>query len=689
MYHNLRTFNCSVPNLKDLLRSHTCSSTCRPCFFAFKALVRPRKDIESEFVTRRENTDAREPTVSSVRVPPLIRTPEIQLPEAGNIDEYGHLNVPSKEFRERVIREWQSAMAPTRFERKTCAVCAKLVLEDESHLVDPKTVDLELLQNKQLPRHTWPRTYNFGAYRKALLHPNGLTNTTRLAPLRACNVCLNDLNNSCMPKFALANWLYYGRDALPPAVNRAFKEASQFERAMISRGRSNTVCCRFDMRHMEDNKKGGSDGTYRKTSRGMRGNVIIAPMDTIKVNQVLPPPPEVIRDTLCVLFTSGDEAPTFDMALQKKLHPVLVRKTRVKLLIEFLLQWNPHYQRVPGFKGFSEESLNALFEGDQDAGFPSSVEISYLKDNRAMEQANSDYAPQSQRYQDDDDDDSPEALLMENVGFTLSDNTPEAYGEMKRRVVEHCLSNRGYIRIHKGLGLVPDFNNPYILSWLCPHIDPWGIGGFHHPERTRPMSMAAQLRHMMQMDDPVIANDIEFCLIFYNVTRKRLVSSSMRFKTPTRRYEHIVSDILNIDKGALVRLSEKFKKEPKYYTSDPTERRILGTLQDIAVVARHVPGSAAQKISMRNEIRGLIINQGSPSLFITFCPADKQNGLVQVFARTDYSLEALLNGTSMKNKEREKLASDNPTACALFFDATVEAFIRIVLRPGQESGLFG
>ncbi|KAH6910080.1 hypothetical protein BKA70DRAFT_1100720, partial [Coprinopsis sp. MPI-PUGE-AT-0042] len=598
---------------------------------------------------------------------------------------YAHLDLPSQDAKETIIRQWQTELDPVKMERKTCAVCGKLVLESESTMANPSLIDLELLQNKDLPTHVLPRSYNFAAYKKALLHPHGLTELDVAAPFRACSVCFRDLSNDRMPKFALCNWLYYGREALPSAVLNAFLESTQIERSLISRARTNTICWRFEPPGVDIAEGSNNRGKYYKSAKGMRGNVIFSPLDSMKINSVLPPLPEMIRDTMCVLFTSVNETPTPEKVVKMQLQPVLARKTRVKTLIEFLIQWNPHYRPVAGFRGLSTEALNVLFGGADDEGFPQSIEISHLENNQAMEQANAGLKEPSAY----DETVHAGSLLMENVGFTLSDWTPMAYRAMKMRAVEHCLANRVFLRVNRGSSLIPDFNNPYILSWVCPHIDPWGIGGFHHPGRKRAISMEEQLKHMMLMDDPVISDDIEFCLIFYNVIRKKTVSTTLHFTAPAQRYEHIVADILSVDKDALNVLSNKFKNDPKYHAQTASEKKILHTMQNIGLVARNIPGSAAQKISMRNEIRGMIVNRGAPSLFITFCPADKQNGLVQVFARTGYQLEDLLNGTSMTQHEREVLASTNPTACALFFHTMVQAFIRIVLKHGQGVGLFG
>ncbi|EAU84190.2 hypothetical protein CC1G_08120 [Coprinopsis cinerea okayama7 len=532
----------------------------------------------------------------------------------------------------------------------TCAVCAKRTFKDDVSVVDPRQINLELLRNDKLPKHVLPRTYNFVAYKEALLHPNGLLLPQQRGPMRICLACMKDLNTDRMPKFALCNWLYYGRESLPIAVKRAFDEATLFEKTLISRVRTNTICVRFDA--VRDEHIDG-ENTYRQGAKGMRGNVIMAPLNIPKLNSFLPPPPETIRDTFCVLVTGYNQKPSPETV--KKYQPILARKSRVKTMIEFLLEWNPHYKAVGGFKGFSAEYLNGLMEGQE--GFPESVEIAHMGNNATMAKATAG---------------------------------PVALQDMRDRAVARCLSGKGYIGIRKGQLPIPDFDNPFILSWTHPYIDPWGIGGFHHPERTRKISMQEQLRHMMLMDDPVIQSDLEFALVFYNVLQKKAVSETIRFNVPESKRSKITEEILNTDREVLLKLSEKYKNDPKYFPTSQSEKKVLRTLQSLGLLSRNVLGSAAQKLALRNQIRGIINNRGAPTLFLTLTPSDRDNFLVHVLAGSPYSVEDLLNGSHMPDKnKRTKFANEHPAACARFFDVIVRAFIWIILGYGQEQGLYG
>ena len=55
---------------------------------------------------------------------------------------------------------------------------------------------------------------------------------------------------------------------------------------------------------------------------------------------------------------------------------------------------------------------------------------------------------------------------------------------------------------------------------------------------------------------------------------------------------------------------------------DDDERKVLGLMKEVNTITSYVPGSAASCVTMRNEIRALIMKIGLPSFFITVNPVD-------------------------------------------------------------------
>ncbi|KAJ6510126.1 hypothetical protein C8R47DRAFT_965020, partial [Mycena vitilis] len=604
---------------------------------------------------------------------------------AGSLD---HLAVPDKALKRSIISEWQQEMGTDQLRLKTCAVCAKQDFASKIADVQAGTVDLTLLRNDELPSETWPVTYNFEAYGRALLCAAGLSDVESPANLQMCELCQGSLRRCVMPKFALANWLYYGREALPPSVRDAFDSASIFERMLVSRVRYNSVSCRFKASQYDPTEEEPEE-TYvlRNYRKGVRGNVLVTPLDVGKLYDVLPPPPEAIKDTMSVIFI-GSVPPTRQTI--RRLRPVLVRKSKVKIMLEFLIAHNPYYGHLQGFRGYSEANLNALFDGEdrsKDESALGAVEVGFLRSNEAVDAASADYTP---RNVDGAADVLSGEILMENVGFTLGDHSPASYRDMKLVALERCLAGKGYLGYRRGSSTVPDFDNPFLLSMAFPEEDPWGIGGMHHPFRRTKISSLEQVGHLLTVHGGRFQRHPEFAFFYYNVLRKQLVSRSLRYKVPQSSYKSLIDQMLEVDLERLAALRDRCKKNPLYVPVDAEERRIMGLMSSVGLVARQVPGSAGQKVMLRNEIRGLINYRGAPTLFVTLNPSDVDNPIVRLLVGEDIRLEDLARGEDMDGWSRKILAARNPAACAVFFDLMVSRFISIVLRHGRPGkGLFG
>ncbi|KAF5313720.1 hypothetical protein D9611_010076 [Ephemerocybe angulata] len=522
-----------------------------------------------------------------------------------------HLQPLSEQQHVRIIKDWQKEMSLERFVKLTCAICSLLVPPHKMKTLDTNSLDLTLLQNNHLPEGLRPRTYNLASYDGAILDPYGLQYRNKKGWMHACLACASDMKKGKMPKFALANWLYYAREHIPDDIRRDFSEMSVFEKALICRVRTNSLLCRFS--GIDDDI---TEEAFISGRRHIKGNIISTPLDVMKVNSVLPPSPETIADTMCALIMSA--APPTDKTIDR-LKPIMVRKSRVKRMISFLIGNNPHYRVSAAFKGFSSEYLDALFTGSKDLGVPTSVKIGHIPVNEALESLTDDYNGRM---------DDLEGLLMENVAYTLGDRSGTSYRDMTFQAVERCKAGKPFLYSRAGSDPVPDINNPNWLSWAHPNADPFGLGGFHDPRRSRPIGMEQQLRHLVSVRDPFFESDHELAFDVYNIVRKAAVNTSLRFNVPLSSYANLVEDIAGLDPKLITILRDKFRRNPTYEPQSDEERSVIQVMTSIAPVARNIPGSAAQKIKMRNEIRAMIAQRGSPTLFVTINPSDYHHPIV-------------------------------------------------------------
>jgi hypothetical protein len=171
---------------------------------------------------------------------------------------------------------------------------------------------------------------------------------------------------------ALANFQYYARDELPMDVRSTFAASLLYDLMMVSRSRATQIT------HMLCEKPGakGHDKVRAFSQEYSKGNVAIFPQDVATVHPILPPAKDEIKEAMCALFIGPKAVPTRENI--RDLVPVLVSKTRVQTMIEFLLSHNPLY--ISSGATFSQENLDALFPEDGEA-FPSAIEICSLPDD--------------------------------------------------------------------------------------------------------------------------------------------------------------------------------------------------------------------------------------------------------------------------------------------------------------------
>ncbi|KAF5327481.1 hypothetical protein D9619_005136 [Psilocybe cf. subviscida] len=415
---------------------------------------------------------------------------------------------------------------------------------------------------------------------------------------------------------------------------------------------------------------------------------MVVPLDTIRMNRVIPPAISSLKDTMCAVFV-GTTKPTADAILSSKTSPVLVRKSRVKTMIQFLLDRNPHYKPRQSVFEFSNENLTRL-HGGEDEGIPGSVEIGFVQADSegVIGVSTADYTPRAENAEDQANDE----LLMENVGYTDGDTSAANYFSMKALALERCRKKQPFIVSGTGNTAVPEFNNPSILTWLFPHLDPWGIAGFNHVGRRIKLTLDEQLSHFLRSNDKLFQRDPEFAFVFFNVVRKMNVSRSMRFSVRPSVHRQLAVDMMTIEPETLSQLGKKFQLNPLYRPTDPKEQKACHVMSSLTMIARNIPGSNGYKVQLRNQIRALIMYQGTPTIFITLNPADVDNPIVRVLTGEHISLEDISRGEDMDSWSRQLFAARNPSACAMFFHLIITNFIKVGLKFGcgpSEPGIFG
>ncbi|EIW63237.1 uncharacterized protein TRAVEDRAFT_43541 [Trametes versicolor FP-101664 SS1] len=168
----------------------------------------------------------------------------------------------------------------------------------------------------------------------------------------------------------------------------------------------------------------------------VKGNVAIHPQDATHLNDVLPPTSSVIHDMVCAVFV-GESKPTKETIQAFK--PILVRKSRLKLMIDFLIERNPWYTRQHGLQGFNQQNFDDLFgpgTSHIEEGILCAMEIGHIQLNDAVAGATAGYVPEQEVQPAPGEDE----VLVEAVGYTECDDSPIDYDTMTMKAIAHCLS---------------------------------------------------------------------------------------------------------------------------------------------------------------------------------------------------------------------------------------------------------
>ena len=101
---------------------------------------------------------------------------------------------------------------------------------------------------------------------------------------------------------------------------------------------------------------------------------------------------------------------------------------------------------------------------------------------------------------------------------------------MKACALAYVLDHKQFLNSQAGSKYIND-NHLGLLAYLFPHLDPWGIGGFHHPscQKTQRLSFDVQVRCLLRQYHSPFARDASFPFVCWNIMQKQAVSRNSFF----------------------------------------------------------------------------------------------------------------------------------------------------------------
>ncbi|KAK0452803.1 uncharacterized protein EV420DRAFT_1223566, partial [Desarmillaria tabescens] len=108
--------------------------------------------------------------------------------------------------------------------------------------------------------------------------------------------------------------------------------------------------------------------------------------------------------------------------------------------------------------------------------------------------------------------------------------------------------------------------------------------------------------------------------------RELLLRTGLKVKRQS--FASVATRFAKVSPEAVHVVSERVSRGDYQTANSAEEHQVLKLMSEVRAVSSHVTGSASSKTVMRNEIRGLMIDQGLPSFYITINPADTFNPLI-------------------------------------------------------------
>jgi Helitron helicase-like domain at N-terminus len=251
----------------------------------------------------------------------------------------------------------------------------------------------------------------------------------------------------------------------------------------------------------------------------------------------------------------------------------------------------------------------------------------------------------------------------------------------------------GYIEINHDPTPVNEFFNPMLFPMIYPTLFPYGIGGFENEKRSSRLSLKHHAKHFFSLADRHFQEHYSFLFTVFNILQRREILLHTSLKVKRHKFSSVAQSFASVSAEAVHVVSERVAQGDSKTFHSKEEQQVLNLMKEVNVITSHVPGSAAARVVMRNEIRALmILEKGLPSFYITINPADVYNPLVKFLAGAEIDIDKLLPEEIPNYWEQSLLIAKNPAVAARFFNIYMRAFITTILaydKKKVKNGIFG
>jgi hypothetical protein len=505
--------------------------------------------------------------------------------------------------------------------------------------------------------------------------------------LRVCTTCDNYLKQKKTPPLSLANmWI-----GPTPACLR---DLTIPEQLLISPG---YLC----MNLVQMSEK-------RHSHHKLKGHIVTLPQDPSSLTKILPLPMYKLCEHLKVVFV-GQGAPT----TQQLKRVLQVRKSKVEMALRWLIIHNVLFKK--NNIQIDEEALQTLPEGDIPDALKvtiTAVDIDPLKVEHYTGYANdplekgADHPDDDDNSEEDDSNDNAERstqelrasgiLHVDNVPITGKENTLlslyNIINNSESQSVDATSNDANTAASEPRTIRMPHLNTPlndytdhdYFPAGY-PTLFPYGVGGHMDKHRLYPISLKKYAKHLMCHGDPKFRQHRSLRFVLFNTLQRREAALMTHIAAKASNFARSAELVATLTPNDIsLSLDQERNKQP---ISNPAVAELV---KNVNAIGSKLMASNQSRSRMRNEMRAIIIRDGTPSLFVTINPADLHSPIVMMYAGEEIDLDNILQDNFPKTTERSRLAHLDPSAVAKYFDVVIKCILDTIVGYGEENvGVFG
>ncbi|KAF8557057.1 hypothetical protein OG21DRAFT_1596173 [Imleria badia] len=155
--------------------------------------------------------------------------------------------------------------------------------------------------------------------------------------------------------------------------------------------------------------------------------------------------------------------------------------------------------------------------------------------------------------------------------------------------------------------------------------------------------------------------------------RNNLLHSSL--KVDHTAFDAFKSDFAKVSPPVVRAVAERLLRGDQVTCFTGDERRVRDLLKQVSHVTAHVDGSSGVKVHRRNEIRGLMVEKGLPSFYLTINPTDVYNPIIKLLSGSEFDIDNMTPDDVPNYWTQSILIANNPVITSRFFHLYMTAFV--------------